>query len=104
MNTRGGGYFSESGVLVYHVNSSLFWDVEDGEIFYDVYNNNNSPDSQTGTVNNLIELVTVKDGDYVFNTGDTLPSVITDEGRELAFTFTVDSVRSDYVTLTVSAK
>ena len=55
-------------------------------------------------MNNLIELVTVKDGDYVFNVGDTLPSVITDEGDELAFTFTVDSVRSDYVTLTVSAK
>ena len=104
VNTRGGGYFSESGVLVYHVNSSLYRDVEDGEIFYDVYNNNTSQGSRTGTVNNLIELVTVKDGDYVFNTGDTLPSVITDEGDELAFTFTVDSVRSDYVTLTVNAK
>ena len=94
------GYFSRDGIVVYHINASLYSEVLDGETYYDVYNNNTHSSDENGTVNNLIEFVTSSEGNYTYVAGDTLPSVTDDLGNDLAYTFTVDSLTEDYATIT----
>lgn len=100
LNSGDGGYFEDEGILVYHVNSTLYSEVLDGETYYDVYNNNTDPSDEYGTVNNLIEYVKTSSGDFVFTTGDSLPSTYDDSGNKLGYTFTVDSISGDSATLT----
>ncbi len=97
------GYFAEEGIVVYHVNASLYVETQDGETYYDVYNNNTdvSDEDGYGTENNLIELVSQASNDYVFSTGERLSgSTATDSGEKIAYVFTVDSLTSDSATLT----
>ena len=94
------GYFVRDGIVVYHVNSSLCKEVYDGEIYYDVYNNNTDPSSSYGTEDNLIEYVKSAAGNYTYVEGDTLPTVTDDDGNALSYTFVVDSISSDYATIT----
>ena len=97
------GYFAEEGIVVYHVNASLYVETQDGETYYDVYNNNTdvSDEDGYGTENNLIELVSQASNDYMFSAGERLSgSTATDGGEKIAYVFTVDSLTSDSATLT----
>ena len=103
LNSGVGGYFSEEGILVYHVNSSLYKEIYEGETYYDVYNNNTDPSDPDGygTEDNLIELVSAGNGSYIFEAGDSLSSSTKDsQGTKIAYTFTVDSLTGDSATLT----
>ena len=104
LNSDGAGYFKNDGVVVYHVNSSLYPYVKDGETLYNVYNNNTSSESLYGTVDYLIEYVLTEDGSFVFGKGDTLPDTYTDSGELLGYTFTVDSLTYTQATITFVAK
>ena len=95
------GYFLSEGIIVYHVNASLYKEVVETETYYDVYNNNTDASDEYGTVNNLIEYVTHEDGHYVFLEGESLSAnVKTDAGENIAYTFTVDALTADGATLT----
>jgi len=87
------GYFSREGIIVYHVNASLFCEEFDGETYYDVYNNNTSYTGVNGfgTRNNLIEFVKSDKGNFTYIEGDSLPAQTDDLGNKLGYTFTVDS-------------
>ena len=41
---------------------------------------------------------------YTYVEGDTLPTVTDDDGNVLSYTFVVDSISSDYATITFSAR
>lgn len=103
LNGGEGGYFAEEGIVVYHVNASLYQEVLDGETYYDVYNNNTDPSDPDGygTEDNLIELLKAGYGSYVYGVGDSLSSSVTDsQGDKIAYTFTVDSLTEQSATLT----
>lgn len=96
------GYFERGGVVVYHVNASLFSEEIEGEIYYDIYNNNSTPSSDGyGTEDNLIELVKCYDGSYTYVTGDSLSGSIKDDsGEALGYTFTVGEMDGESVVIT----
>ena len=102
LNADNGGYFLRDGIVVYHVNASLYKDVSEGETYYDVYNNNTDPSSEYGTEDNLIEYVKSAADTYTFAEGDTLPAVYDDAGNKLRYTFTVDSLTETEATVTFS--
>ena len=106
LNSGEYGYFDEEGIIVYHVNSSIYKEIYEGETYYDVYNTNTdvSDENGYGTVDNLIEYVTTASGEYVFTTGDTLPSVTDDNGDRLGYTFTVGAIGTDGVSVTVTKR
>ena len=96
------GYFSRDGIIVYHVNASLYCEEYDGDIYYDVYNNNTSYTGEDGygTVNNLIEFVKSADDNFTFVEGDSLPRQTDDLGDNLSYTFTIDALTEDSATIT----
>ncbi len=96
------GYFARDGIVVYHVNAELYSEVIDGVTYYDVYNNNSTPDGEYGTEDNLIEFVQSGSGNYTYAIGDTLPSVKDDNGTRLGYTFRVDALGAEEATLTFS--
>ena len=104
LNAEPGGYFTRDGIVVYHVNAALYSEEYEGEIYYDIYNNNTDPSSDYGTENNLIELVKSNLGNYTFVSGDRLPSLTDDQGKSLLYTFTVDSITDGVATLTFTKK
>ena len=85
------------------MNASLVKSVEDGETYYDVYNNNTAPSDEYGTENNLIEFVKSAEDTYTYVEGDTLPAVTDDNGNELGYTFTVVELTDDCATITFTA-
>ena len=103
LNSGDAGYFDRDGIVVYHVNASLVKSVEDGETYYDVYNNNTAPSDEYGTENNLIEFVKSAEDTYTYVEGDTLPTVTDDNGNELGYTFTVVELTDDCATITFTA-
>ncbi len=98
------GYFERDGILVYHVNATLYREEIDGEVYYDVYNNNTDPSSESGTDDNLIEYVLSSAGNYTYTVGDSLGTVYNDGGDALGYTFTVDEIDGESVTLTFTKK
>lgn len=98
------GYFSRDGIVVYHINSSLYKEEMDGEIYYDVYNNNTDGSDQYGTEDNLIEFIKSREGNFTYVEGDTLPAVTDDNGDALKYTFTVDALTDTTATITFSVK
>ncbi len=104
LNAGEGGYFARDGILVYHVNSSLYAEDYEGETYYDVYNTNTSASSEYGTEDNLIEFVLSEEGNYTYVVGDSLPAVKDDSGNTLSYTFTVDAITEEYATLTFIKK
>ena len=104
LNDGDGGYFTRDGILVYHINSSIFVDQDYGETYYDVYNNNTSPSDEYGTEDNLVEFVLTSNGHYTYVAGDSLPIVTDDSGNTLGYTFTVDSLTADSATITFTKK
>ena len=104
LNAGEGGYFDRDGILVYHVNASLYAEDYDGETYYDVYNTNTSAGVEGGTEDNLIEFVLSEEGHYTFVAGDTLPTLTDDLGNELGYTFTIDSITEESATITFTKK
>ena len=98
------GYFERDGIVVYHINASLYSESYDGEIYYDIYNNNTDASDYYGTEDNLIEFVKSSAGTYTYVVGDTLPSVTDDQGNKLGYTFVVNSLDGDYATITFTKK
>lgn len=94
------GYFTRDGVVVYHVNASLYSEEQDGEIYYDIYNNNTSPTDSYGTEDNLIEFVKNGEGNFTYVVGNSLPTVTDDQGNRLPFVFVIDKMSEDSVTIT----
>lgn len=94
-----GGYFVRDGIVVYHVNSTLFIQDVDGETYYDIYNNNTDPSDEDGTENNLIEYVKSAADTYTYVEGDSLPSVTDDYGDSLGYTFVVEALTDSAATL-----
>ena len=104
LNAGEGGFFARDGILVYHVNASLYAEEYDGETYYDVYNTNTSAKSEYGTEDNLIEFVLSDEGHYTYVAGDTLPTVTDDFGNNLVYTFTVDALDAEFATITFMKK
>ena len=100
LNSGIGGYFDKDGILVYHINASLFKEVYEDEVYYDIYNTNTHESGEYGTKDNLIELVKAVDGSYLFTVGDTLPALKDDTGKALVYGFTVNTLTSLEATLT----
>ena len=101
LNSGKGGYFKSDGIVVYHVNASLYVDDSGSEIIYYVYNTNTPPsDDDYGTEDNLIEYVKSGLGNYTYTVGDTLPETYDDLGDKLIYTFTVDAMTEDEATIT----
>ena len=101
------GYFGRDGVVVYHVNSSIALMDYSGEDYYFIYNTNTdaSYEDGYGSENNLIEFVKTANDTFTYIVGDTLPSnVVDDNGVALKYAFTVDSLTSDYATITFTLK
>ena len=100
-------YFARDGIVVYHVNASLYTEDYDGTIYYYVYNNNTDASADDGTKDNLIEYVKSAadaedpEGTYTYIEGDTLPTNVKDDnGDALAYNFVVDSIDGDVATIT----
>ena len=104
LNGGEGGYFDRDGILVYHVNASLFAEDYDGETYYDVYNTNTSAGVEGGTEDNLIEFVLSGEGHYTYVAGDTLPTLTDDFGDTLGYTFVVDAITEESATITFTKK
>ena len=102
LNSNEYRYFSRDGVVVYHVNASLYGsDYGDGTIYYDIYNNNTDPSDSYGTEDNLIEYIKSPADTYTYIEGDSLSSSIKDDqGNQIAYTFTVDALTAENATLT----
>ena len=98
------GYFARDGVVVYHINASLCYEEQDGEIYYDIYNNNTSPSDSYGTEDNLIEFIKSSAGNFTYVVGDSLPTVTDDQGNTLPFGFVIEEMDSDSVTITFTKK
>ena len=96
-----GLYFEDEGVVMYHVNASLYLEIQDGESYYDIYNTNTDASDEYGTVDNLIELCELSSGSYVYTTGSTSSSNFVDDlGNTISYTFTVNSLTSSEATIT----
>ena len=100
LNGGENGYFSRDGVVVYHVNASLYAEEYDGEVYYDIYYNNTDPSSEYGRAENLIEYVKSAADTYTYAEGDTMGAVTDDAGNPLAYNFVVDSLTEDAATIT----
>lgn len=98
---NGFGLFEKEGIVVYHVNASLYSLEYGEETYYNIYNTNtDASDEDYGTENNLIELVSATSG-YVFGVNDSLSaSVKDDSGNKIAYVFTVNSLENGTATIT----
>ena len=97
---EGAGFFARDGIVVYHVNASLYVETIEGETYYDVYNNNTDVSDQYGTEDNLIEFVKSSNDTFTYIEGDTMPSVSDDNGKVLAYNFVIDLLTEEYATIT----
>ena len=96
------GYFARNGIIVYHVNASLYVEDYEGETYYDVYNNNTSYTGANGygTKDNLIEFVKSAEGNFTYIENDSLSTQTDDFGNALGYSFTVNSLTDDIATIT----
>lgn len=99
------GYFAREGVVVYHVNASLYVETQDGETYYDIYNNNTDASDEYGTEDNLIEYVKSANDTFTYVAGDSLPTNVKDDsGNLLKYGFVVDSLENGVATITFTKK
>ncbi len=94
------GYFSRDGIVVYHVNATLYKEIYNGDTYYDVYNNNTDISGEYGTENNLIEIVKSAEDTFTYIAGDTMPTVYLDNGDMLVYNFVVESIEDGTATIT----
>jgi len=104
LNSGDAGLFEEEGILMYHINASLYKEELDGEVYYDIYNNNTTPNGSQdypGTENNLIEFVAYSNTSIIYTQGSTSANDIVDDlGNTISYIFTVDSLTEDSATIT----
>ena len=98
------GYFARDGIIVYHVNASLYKEEYDGTVYYDVYNNNTDASDSYGTEDNLIEFVKSGEDTFTYIVGSTFVGACDDNGNELGHTFTIDELTSENATITFTKK
>ena len=96
------GYFAREGIVVYHVNATLYTEVYDGITYYLYCNTNDDESGEYGTVNNLIEYVKSANDTYTYIKGDTMPTTYDDNGAVLQYNFVVDSIEGDTATITIT--
>ena len=96
------GYFAREGIVVYHVNATLYTEVYDGTTLYLYCNSNDDASGEYGTVNNLIEYVKSANDTFTFVEGDTMPTTYDDNGAVLQYNFVVDSIEGDTATITIT--
>ena len=95
------GYFDKAGVVVYHINASLYSEVYEGETYYDIYNNNtDASDTEYGTEDDLITFAKSSIGGYTYVAGDTPAKLLDYAGNSIGYTFKVDSISSESATIT----
>ncbi len=104
LNGEGYGYFSRDGIVVYHVNASLYAEEYANETYYDIYNNNTDASDTDGTEDNLIEYVKSANDTFTYVEGDTMSSVKDDQGNSLAYNFVVNSFANGVATITFTKK
>ena len=104
LNAGDAGYFARDGILVYHINASLYEVNDNGEIYYSVYNNNTDPSGEYGTEDNLVEFVFSEEGNYTYVAGESMPTTTDDNGNVLGYTFVIDSLTAEYATITFTKK
>lgn len=98
---NGGGYFLRDGIVMYHVNASLYKEVQNGVTYYDVHNNNTDPSDDYGTEDNLIEYVKSTADEFTYIQGSAVSASTKDsKGNKIAYTFTVDALTESTATLT----
>ena len=93
LNKNDNNYFDNAGIIVYHVNSSLYYESTGSDSYYAINNNNTHPGDGYGTVDNLIEFV------KFINVGGSLPTQICDGGKPLRYSFTVESITEGEATI-----
>ena len=102
LNNSSYKYFNKDGIVIYHVNASLYYEEYESETLYQLNNDNNSGSSGK---NYLIELVGINIGIFevpyfIFTEGMTVGGMIDDSGEILDYIITVDSLGSEKATLT----
>ena len=92
-------YFSYQGVVMYHVDSSLYEFTEQNQKYYSVRNNNTFY-GENAKPNYLIELVS--SGSKIVYQTDTESSknIIDNQGNKISYYFKVDSLGSTSAQLT----
>ena len=101
LNSGIGGYFTDEGILVYHINAELTSEEFEGEITYNLKYNNTDASDMYGSEYNLIELVKSEGRNYVYEAGDSVPATeTTDDGQKIAYVFTVDSITEEGAVVT----
>ena len=95
------GYFVDEGILVYHVNATVYEEEYYGEPYYYIYNTNTDASNDYGTEDNLLEYIKQTDGTYVYGVGDCLSANVKDDnGTKIAYTFQVDELTDTTATIT----
>ena len=98
---NGGGYFLRDGIIMYHINASLYKEVDGEYTYYDVYNNNTDPSDDYGTEDNLIEFVKSTADEFTYIQGSSVSANTKDsKGKKIAYTFSVDALNGDTAVLT----
>ena len=95
-------YFDRDGIVIYHVNASLYYEEYNDRTLYQLNHNN---DSGSYGKNYLIELVGVGIGPlkvpyFIFTEGMVIGGMIDDTGKILDYMITVNSLGSEKATLT----
>ena len=95
-------YFDKDGIVIYHVNASLYYEEHENETLYQLNHDN---DSGEYGKNYLVELVGINIGIlkvpyFIFTEGMVIGGMIDDSGEILDYIITVDSLGSEEATLT----
>ena len=102
LNTSQKSYFAQNGLVIYHVNASLYYETRGEDTVYFLDNDNDSGGSHK---NFLLELVKINVAFleipyFVFTEGMTLTYLSDDNGNYLPYTITVDQILSDGARIT----
>ena len=101
LNDSSAKYFDTDGLVIYHVNASLYYETTDGETLYILNHDNSSSDGR----NMLLELVSINLGIveipcYVMPEGAVITGLIDDSGSVLPYLIKVDKIIGDTITVT----
>ena len=102
LNNSNKQYFDKDGIVIYHVNASLYYEEHENETLYQLNHDN---DSGEYGKNYLVELVGINIGIlkvpyFIFTEGMVIGGMIDDSSEILDYIITVDSLGSEEATLT----
>ena len=102
LNNSNKKYFDKDGIVIYHVNASLYYEEHENETLYQLNHDN---DSGEYGKNYLVELVGINIGIlkvpyFIFTEGMVIGGMIDDSGEILDYIITVDALGSEEATLT----